>query len=549
MSRAAPQTSREASNRSNWPNWPNWSNWPNRSSQTTSLCFALAVAVAIGLKLALLFTSQSMADGDEAVEGLMALHILQDGVHPVYPYGVRYGAGAGIEAHLAALFFAVFGVSSIALKSVGLCVWLTSGALIRAIAAQQWGSRAGWIALAAWGFAPFSAQWSLKVAGGHNVAVALALLALWLGVSRRRHYAAVAVLPLAVIAHPVVLPLCLGIALALLWRAPGGSQVGGRVGDQVVDQVVDRLGDRVGDRVGDRLAVASALALAAGVALGLWPEGQGVWTPAARGFEPAAIARALPHVSSGLFTANLNARSLPGLFDGAVALVWALAVVASLVSLSRSAPEATGAGHEGQAAGAPEAGGAVWWLLLVAPFGALLIVQPEELAPRHLLPVLPIFCLLLGRWLASLPPTRALVLMALLASTGAAVQLHEMTSPSIHGAGPHGRGVERRNVRDLLAELEREGVRHVYSGDAMLQWMLVFESQERVIARWREPRGRVPRYVAEVERARLAGEPLRLVVVEGKPAPGAPLRFGLRPLPQEIWLERAFPADSNEDRR
>ena len=121
------------------------------------------------------------------------------------------------------------------------------------------------------------------------------------------------------------------------------------------------------------------------------------------------------------------------------------------------------------------------------------------------------------------------------------MQLRVVASCEIHGAGPQGLGLERRNVLDLLAQLERGGVRHVDSGDVMLQWMLIFESRERVVARWREPIGRVPRYVREVDRSRRAGDPVRLVVVEGRPESGAPLRYEVRPLPSSDWVERAFP--------
>ena len=184
---------------------------------------------------------------------------------------------------------------------------------------------------------------------------------------------------------------------------------------------------------------------------------------------------------------------------------------------------------------------AVWLLPVIASTTALLIVQPEELAARHLLPVLPILCLLLGRWLASLAFAPGLVLLLALVVSGAAVQLRAVGSPVIHGAGPHGRGVDRSNVMDVLAGLERENVKHIYCGDAMLQWMLIFESRERVIARWREPESRVPRYPQEVDRARRAGRPVRLVVVADRPEAGAPYRFEIRPLPSQDWLERVFP--------
>jgi hypothetical protein len=57
---------------------------------------------------------------------------------------VQYGAGAGVETHLAALSFAVAGVSDIALKATGLVVWLVTLGLVYATAARIGGAWAGW---------------------------------------------------------------------------------------------------------------------------------------------------------------------------------------------------------------------------------------------------------------------------------------------------------------------------------------------------------------------------------------------------------------------
>ena len=127
----------------------------------------------------------------------------------------------------------------------------------------------------------------------------------------------------------------------------------------------------------------------------------------------------MPHLAAGLFTANLNAQGLPDLFDGVIASVWAMAVLASLFAVAT----------------APAARRDVAWLLPVATsLLALLIVQPEELAARHLLPVLPIFCLLLGRWLGNMQLVPALALLLALVATGSAVQVRAVASPAIHGA-------------------------------------------------------------------------------------------------------------------
>ena len=189
-----------------------------------------AIVIGIALKIGLLITSQSMPDGDEAVEGLMAMHILAKGVHPVYPYGINYGAGAGWEAHLAALLFAIFGPSEVVLKCVGLFHYLVTMGLVAALARFWRGPNAGLLAAGLFATAPQTAQWALKCAGGHQVAVILALAA-WLCVLRGQIALAVVLLPLAAFAHPIVLPFVAAITVCLLifcnsWRDRGLRFVG-----------------------------------------------------------------------------------------------------------------------------------------------------------------------------------------------------------------------------------------------------------------------------------------------------------------------------------
>jgi hypothetical protein len=75
------------------------------------------VALTVALRLVVLGRSEWMTDGDEALTGLMALHILQ-GDRPVFLNGQSY-MGA-YQAYVAAGLFAIFGVSTIALKIVPL---------------------------------------------------------------------------------------------------------------------------------------------------------------------------------------------------------------------------------------------------------------------------------------------------------------------------------------------------------------------------------------------------------------------------------------------
>lgn len=81
---------------------------------------------ALTLFTAELLTSQKYADGDEAVVGIMAKHILTKGERPIFYYGQPFGGGGAIEAYLATVPFTVWGVSSITLKSGALLLWLAT---------------------------------------------------------------------------------------------------------------------------------------------------------------------------------------------------------------------------------------------------------------------------------------------------------------------------------------------------------------------------------------------------------------------------------------
>lgn len=66
------------------------------------LCLLVALAVRIWLAM----RTHGTLDGDEALLGIQAEHILQ-GERPIYFYGIPYFGS--LEAYLVALLFAIFG--------------------------------------------------------------------------------------------------------------------------------------------------------------------------------------------------------------------------------------------------------------------------------------------------------------------------------------------------------------------------------------------------------------------------------------------------------
>jgi 4-amino-4-deoxy-L-arabinose transferase-like glycosyltransferase len=129
---------------------------------------ALLLMLLLGiLHLGILLTSQAHVDGDEGVVGIMGLHILLRHEHPLFFYGQVYGTGAALEAYPAALVFAIFGPSSIALKMISLSLFWGALVLVYIIALRFLPRRQALWAIALFGLATPLIEWRTKMRGGY----------------------------------------------------------------------------------------------------------------------------------------------------------------------------------------------------------------------------------------------------------------------------------------------------------------------------------------------------------------------------------------------
>ncbi len=122
--------------------------------------------VALGVRLALILASGVMIDGDEAVVGLQALHILRDGERPIFYYGQAYMGS--LEAYLAAGVFALAGgPSRLALRVVPLgCALLLVGATYL-LARRVWDTPTALMAALFAACPPlYVLVWTVKARGG-----------------------------------------------------------------------------------------------------------------------------------------------------------------------------------------------------------------------------------------------------------------------------------------------------------------------------------------------------------------------------------------------
>lgn len=119
------------------------------------------------LHIAVLLTSQHYADGDESVVGIMAQHILTRDARPLFFYGQVYGTGAALESYLATIPFTLFGTSSIALKLVALALFWAALVVAYFIARFYLSDRAALWTVILLGVATPLIEWRTKMRGGY----------------------------------------------------------------------------------------------------------------------------------------------------------------------------------------------------------------------------------------------------------------------------------------------------------------------------------------------------------------------------------------------
>lgn len=130
--------------------------------------FALLLVCVGALRVATLTGAQTHVNADEAIIGLMAKHIAEGRLLPVYFYGQAYNGGAALEAYLAAPGFALFGSSVIALKGVIVALSLAAIAMMYAFVRRFWNARTALWAAALFACSPTLTMWHYTVRGGYG---------------------------------------------------------------------------------------------------------------------------------------------------------------------------------------------------------------------------------------------------------------------------------------------------------------------------------------------------------------------------------------------
>jgi hypothetical protein len=195
----------------------------NAGARAVGLSLLLAIAVRVPLAVG----GNFVADGDEAIVGLLAQHLRAGGPPTLFLYGQSYGL-ALVEAAMAAALDGLGIPIGPALKWGAFAIWLVGLVALIVAARRWWGDAAAMTSgvllatLPAWG------NWALRARSGYVTAFAAAGLAALFasspGDSRKersrdfRAAAAGACAGLAMAAQPLWIPVIIGASLALLAR-------------------------------------------------------------------------------------------------------------------------------------------------------------------------------------------------------------------------------------------------------------------------------------------------------------------------------------------
>lgn len=456
------------------------------SSRKFWLLAALAcTALVILTRLPALLGPHLIPDGDEAVLGLMARELVAGDSLPLFFSGQRYGLSI-VETASAALAFGVFGSSTLALKAAMLPLFII-GTLLHASAARRFsGTTAAVVVLLLLSVAPAWGGFALKARGGYLTAYLFSGLVLHVASKGLREEGQ---------ASPVPLGLSLGAVLAVqpLWALPLLLWVALRAWPLAWSGRVIFA------------ACAAALPLAS-LALASLLDVEGLdWSPslANRALGPALLLewpRDVWEASTGAFyLRDVSTRGVLAVTGGLWGLACVFAWIASALAILRVDITSGSSRQSNHAMG----------LLAIGALAATAIALPTD-TPRYLLPALSIGVLLFGITLApalarrsglALSAVAGLILSALPALTG----LREM---------PLAGGVEARvdsesaALASLIEALDERGIEHVYCEHNLLQWIVMFESEERIRARWHPAVDRIPAHPIVVDMAAAAGEPV-----------------------------------------
>jgi hypothetical protein len=438
------------------------------------------------------FGEMLFPDGDECIVGLMAKHILDGKGFPLFVYGNPYGF-AVFETVPAALFYKIFGVSAVSLKTAVLCLW-TTGWIFFVLTLWRLENRR--IAMIGGLLLLFSPGWgamSLKAWGTHVTAFTAMNLSLWIMavIYRSKDDCKTTALLLGcslaivILSNPIWLFAVFPFVVLLIYERRKMSDI-----------VFMALGT---------IGLAAIILLVKLVSGGIDHH----WVPLIfTNWDILEAIRLLPErvwvAMSGAYflTDKLDAGEWTFLTTG----VWTISSLLFLgwmaAGLFRKAP--------------------VSFLIrgfigvIFTTLALSLFINNEVFGYRYFLPLISSFIALITVGIDRLwnrgrvVKISAQMLLALLIFTGV-VSLSEFRHLSSSGVPPEAKVGEAKAIENLTGYLLNQGINSVYSFDRMLHWQIMFASKEDIKARWFHPSDRYPEYPRAVDKAFASNNKVALV--------------------------------------
>ena len=138
--------------------------------------------VGVLLRVLTIGLAEHRLDADESLIAVMGVDILEGRSLPYFVYFTSYDGGGVVEAYLAALGFALFGVGESVLKLAVLGVWTGAALLFAGLCGRALSPRRAVIATALFSLGtPFFVEWSVKARGGYEETLLIGIALLWLG--------------------------------------------------------------------------------------------------------------------------------------------------------------------------------------------------------------------------------------------------------------------------------------------------------------------------------------------------------------------------------
>lgn len=405
-----------------------------------------------------LINKDLILDGDECIVGLMGKHMYEGKEIPVYFYGQAYGFSL-IETGFAAAGYALGGISDVSLKLSMLCLWLIGVIFfyytLRAI--NDTGSTA-FIITVLLVLCPAWAEWSMKARGGYITSFVLSSVVTWLLFNKRHK-------------NRVASYLITGLLLFVIYKSQPLWLVG------LCPLVIYGL---VTD--GKRIGV---LYLAGGVVVAILlfylPDKQasGFWNPHV--FDFSFSKDKLAGVPVFILTHLAGAYNYPGAWTPALIFAWLFIITiifligVSIYRLIKTPRHYT--------------------LFIVSCLSVLLTLSYSLILNelRYMLPLSGFVFMAMG----ALKWQRYKLLQA------TAVAVFIITGCLTLYKYRYFR-INMTPKKDLLASidyLKQHGVKYVFCTGSLLQWQLMFYSNESIIARFVSPADRYPQYVERVNKA------------------------------------------------